>query len=131
MQATGTSPTTVRMKVWKLGTTEPAAWTLTTTDTTANLQAVGSTGISTYLSGSATNAPIVLTVDNYVGDQSLRRSAHAYLVGSHRVPPARHLLNAKDLADARYFEIDHRRRHGRRGAAVARALQPRVPAHVR
>ena len=69
VQATGVSPTTLRTKVWKLGTTEPAAWTLTTTDTTANLQAVGSTGISTYLSGSATNAPIVLSVDNYTVTQ--------------------------------------------------------------
>ena len=32
VQTFGTSPTTVRAKVWKAGTTEPAAWTLTTTD---------------------------------------------------------------------------------------------------
>ena len=66
VQVVGTNPTTVRMKVWKLGTTEPAAWTQTVTDTTANLQTVGFTGVLTYLSGSATNAPVVLTIDNYV-----------------------------------------------------------------
>ena len=41
-------------------------WTLTTTDATANLQAAGVTGLVTYLSGSATNTPIALSVDNYV-----------------------------------------------------------------
>jgi hypothetical protein len=66
VQATGTNPTTVRMKVWKLGTTEPAAWTLTVTDATTNLQAPGSTGIVTYLSGSSTNAPVVMSVDDYL-----------------------------------------------------------------
>jgi PKD repeat protein len=66
VQATGTNPTTVRTKVWKLGTTEPAAWTLTVTDATTNLQAPGSTGIVTYLSSSATNAPVALSVDDYL-----------------------------------------------------------------
>ncbi|MGZ4689398.1 MAG: PKD domain-containing protein [Acidimicrobiia bacterium] len=63
-QVTGTSPTTIRVKVWKFGTTEPVAWNQTTTDSTANLQAAGSVGLVTYVSGSATNAPIVLTVDD-------------------------------------------------------------------
>ncbi|MGZ4689399.1 MAG: PKD domain-containing protein [Acidimicrobiia bacterium] len=63
-QVTGTSPTTVRVKVWKFGTTEPVAWNQTTTDATANLQAAGSPGLVTYVSGSATNAPILLTVDD-------------------------------------------------------------------
>ncbi len=66
VQVTGTNPTTVRTKVWKVGASEPAAWTLTTTDATANLQAAGVTGLVTYLSSSATNTPIVLSVDNYV-----------------------------------------------------------------
>ncbi|MGZ4803917.1 MAG: PKD domain-containing protein, partial [Acidimicrobiia bacterium] len=63
-QVTGTSPTTVRVKVWKFGTTEPVAWNQTTTDATATLQAAGSVGLLTYVSGSATNAPILLTVDD-------------------------------------------------------------------
>jgi PKD repeat protein len=66
MQVTGTNPTTVRMKIWKVGTQEPSAWTLTTTDTTANLQAAGSTGLYAYLSSSATNSPITVAVDSYV-----------------------------------------------------------------
>ncbi len=65
-QVTGTSPTTIRVRVWKSGAAEPATWNQTTTDSTAGLQAAGSPGLVTYLSGSASNAPIVLAVDNLV-----------------------------------------------------------------
>ena len=64
VQAFGTSPTTFRAKVWKVGTPEPAAWTASVTDTTAGLQAVGSIGVGTYLSGSATNAPVIASFDD-------------------------------------------------------------------
>ncbi|GAA5109344.1 hypothetical protein GCM10023339_09300 [Alloalcanivorax gelatiniphagus] len=64
VQAFGTSPTTFRAKVWKVGTTEPATWTASVTDTTAGLQAAGHIGVGTYLSGSATNAPVVASFDD-------------------------------------------------------------------
>ena len=64
VQAFGTSPTTFRAKVWKAGTAEPAAWSASVTDSTAVLQAVGSIGVGTYLSGSATNAPVVASFDD-------------------------------------------------------------------
>ncbi|WP_344801810.1 PKD domain-containing protein [Microlunatus ginsengisoli] len=64
VQATGTSPTTVQAKVWKSTQTEPASWQLTTTDSTAELQAGGGVGVVGYLSGSATGMPIVLKVDD-------------------------------------------------------------------
>jgi len=64
LQVTGTSPTTVRAKVWKVGATEPAAWAMSVTDTTAALQTAGYPGFVTYLSSSATNAPIVLSFDD-------------------------------------------------------------------
>jgi PKD repeat protein len=66
MQVEGTSPTTVRAKVWRTGTTEPATWQLTATDSTAALQTAGGVGVQTYVSGAATNAPITLSVDNLV-----------------------------------------------------------------
>ncbi len=47
------------------------------------------------------------------------------------VPPARHLLRAKDLADARYFEPLGVDDLARAAGPVARALQPRVPGRVR
>ena len=43
------------------------------------------------------------------------------------VPPARHLLRAKDLADARYAEPLDVEDLAARRRALARALQPRVP----
>ncbi|MGY1615714.1 PKD domain-containing protein [Geodermatophilus sp. SYSU D00691] len=62
MQVTGTNPTTVRLKVWPASQPEPTAWQTTATDTFAALQAAGSVGITAYLSGSVTNAPVVLRV---------------------------------------------------------------------
>ena len=64
VQATGTSPTTLRAKVWKVGTAEPAAWAASTTDSAAALQGAGSIGFEAYLSGSATNAPQVASFDD-------------------------------------------------------------------
>ncbi|KAA1422788.1 PKD domain-containing protein [Mumia zhuanghuii] len=64
--ASGTSPTTLRAKVWKAGTAEPAAWRLTATDTAASLQTAGGLGLGTYLSSSATNAPVVASFDDLV-----------------------------------------------------------------
>ena len=63
-QAFGVSPTRVRVKVWRAGATEPTAWTATVLDSTAGLQQAGSIGLSPYLSGSATNAPVAATFDN-------------------------------------------------------------------
>lgn len=64
VQATGTAPTTIRAKVWAAGAAEPSAWTLTATDATAALQVPGGVGVMAYLSSAATNAPIVLSVDD-------------------------------------------------------------------
>jgi PKD repeat protein len=64
MQVVGTSPTTVRLKVWPSGTAEPSGWQRTATDSTAALQAPGGVGLTTYLSGSAGNAPVVLRMDD-------------------------------------------------------------------
>jgi PKD repeat protein len=64
LQVTGTSPTTVQAKVWLASGVEPAGWTSTITDATAAMQAAGGLGVAAYLSGSATNAPIVETWDD-------------------------------------------------------------------
>ncbi len=63
VQTVGTSPTTIRAKVWKVGTTEPTAWLVSTTDSTAGLQSAGSIGLQSYLSGSSTNAPAAVSYD--------------------------------------------------------------------
>jgi hypothetical protein len=64
LQVTGTSPTTLRLKVWAAGQTEPTAWLTTATDTAAALQNPGAVGITAYISGSATNLPVVIRVDD-------------------------------------------------------------------
>ncbi len=66
VQVLGTSPTTVRAKVWKVGTVEPATWQRSVTDTTAGLQASGSVGLFGYHSSSATNAPNTVRLDELV-----------------------------------------------------------------
>ncbi|RUR03471.1 PKD domain-containing protein [Labedella endophytica] len=64
VEATGTSPTTIRSKVWIAGQTEPGAWQLSTTDSTAGLQAAGQIGMTAYISGSTTNGPIPVRFDD-------------------------------------------------------------------
>jgi PKD repeat protein len=64
VQATGTSPTTLRAKVWAVGTAEPTDWTASVTDTAAAVQAAGRIGLRVYLSGSATNAPVLGLFDD-------------------------------------------------------------------
>ena len=64
-QVSGTSPTTLKVKVWAAASPEPGAWTITTTDTTAGLQAAGAVGLTTYLSGSTTNAPTTVRFTSF------------------------------------------------------------------
>ena len=66
MQVQGTSPTTVRLKVWPATGTEPANWAVTVTDSSVGLQAAGGVGLRTFLASGATNTPIVETVRNLV-----------------------------------------------------------------
>lgn len=63
-QTMGTSPTTLKVKVWKDGTAEPEAWTLERTDTTSVLQTEGGVGFIFYVSGTVTNAPQTFVIDN-------------------------------------------------------------------
>ncbi len=63
-QVSGTGTTVLRAKAWDASLTEPTAWGIDTTDTTAALQVAGYFGIWTYLAGNATNAPLVASFDN-------------------------------------------------------------------
>jgi hypothetical protein len=64
MTATGAGSTTLSASAWKASGPAPAAPQVTATDSTAALQAAGSVGLWTYLTGSATNAPVTVTVDD-------------------------------------------------------------------
>jgi PKD repeat protein len=67
MQVTGTNPTTLAMKVWPSTAAEPTAWQTTGTDTFAGLQSPGAVGLASYLSGSVTNAPVVVRMSALSG----------------------------------------------------------------
>lgn len=58
LQVQGTNPTRIQAKAWLGGAPEPETWTVSATDSHAALQAPGSVGFATYLSGSATISPV-------------------------------------------------------------------------
>jgi capsular exopolysaccharide synthesis family protein len=64
VRATGTSPTTLEVKVWRPEAPEPEAWTGSVTDDTSALQVPGGVALATQLSGEATNAPVLAVVDD-------------------------------------------------------------------
>lgn len=61
--------TTLRAKVWPVGSDEPDAWLLVSTDAEAELQDAGSLRISAYLTGTSTNGPARITVDDIEAQQ--------------------------------------------------------------
>jgi hypothetical protein len=64
VQSVGSSPTTIRSKVWKKGTAEPTVWQRSITDSTPGVQGAGSVGVLPYLSSGATNAPVTVKIDD-------------------------------------------------------------------
>jgi PKD repeat protein len=64
VEVTGSSPTTIRGKVWAGSATEPSSWTVSVTDSTAALQQSGASGVLSYLSSAATNAPVTARYDD-------------------------------------------------------------------
>ncbi len=66
MQASGTSPTVLRARVWAAGSSEPSTWQVGLSDSTAGLQAAGSIGLNLYLSSSATDALVTVALDDLV-----------------------------------------------------------------
>ncbi|MGZ4735392.1 MAG: PKD domain-containing protein [Acidimicrobiia bacterium] len=63
-QALGTSPTTLRAKVWRASASEPVSWLLTSTDSTAALAAPGDVGVLLFTSSTWTGTAPTLSVDN-------------------------------------------------------------------
>jgi CSLREA domain-containing protein len=66
-QFTGTNPTTIRIRAWLDGTTEPTTWQYTATNSAAALQTAGGLGLRVYVGGSITNAPVIVSFDDLVG----------------------------------------------------------------
>lgn len=64
LQVTGTSPTTLRAKVWQAEKAEPSAWTVTASDSTAQLQTAGGVGVSAAAASNMTNGPLRVFFDD-------------------------------------------------------------------
>jgi PKD repeat protein len=63
LQVFGTSPTTIRSRIWTDGQAEPAGWQTSVTDVTVALQQAGSVGLRSYLSATATESPATIRFD--------------------------------------------------------------------
>jgi hypothetical protein len=61
----GASPTTLDLKVWAAGSAEPSAWTVTTTDSAAVLQAQGAVGVRSYVGSSVSQTSILFRYDDF------------------------------------------------------------------
>lgn len=59
VRVTGTGPTTIRVRVWRDGASEPSTWQVQVTDSSSALQGAGAVGLRAYASSSATRASIV------------------------------------------------------------------------
>ncbi|MDM7855569.1 PKD domain-containing protein [Cellulomonas alba] len=92
LQVFGTSPTTVRAKAWRTGSTEPTSWQVSTTSSTSGLQAKGTVGVSAYLSGNVTNAPIAYRFDD------LKVTTAQPVLVPNAVPTAKVASKVSDLA---------------------------------
>ena len=64
INVSGSSTVTLQSKIWKSSAAEPAAWQSTATDSTNPLTSAGTVQFIAYLSGSSTNAPVVMSYDN-------------------------------------------------------------------
>jgi hypothetical protein len=63
-QVTGANPTTIRVKAWGAGMSEPG-WQFVTTSSHIDCQVAGSVGLRTYVSATSTNAPVAFRFDDY------------------------------------------------------------------
>ncbi len=64
LQASGTAPTTLRLKAWPGGTGEPADWQLSRSDSQSALQTAGGVGLRAQLPAGAANAPVRMSFDD-------------------------------------------------------------------
>lgn len=62
-ESTSDTATTLRVKVWKAGTTEPTAWTYTRSETTPENQVAGAVGVKSF-AGNVGNNPLTVSYDD-------------------------------------------------------------------
>jgi hypothetical protein len=64
-QVVGTNPTTIRLKAWADGQSEPANWLYSVTDIATGLQTAGAVGLRAYLSPNAINTLVEFSFDDF------------------------------------------------------------------
>ena len=64
VQVSGTSPTLLKAKVWRVSDSEPVNWNSQLSDSTAGLQMAGGVGFQGYVSNTVGNTPASLKFDN-------------------------------------------------------------------
>ena len=64
-QILGSSPTSIRMRAWASGASEPSAWAYAATSAVTTLQGTGTVGLRAYMGSGVTNGPITLTFDDF------------------------------------------------------------------
>lgn len=65
VQVVGANPTTIRIKAWADGQTEPTSWQYTGSDAESILQSAGNVAILSRLNATSTGAPVVFTHDDF------------------------------------------------------------------
>ncbi len=64
-EVVGSTPTTIRARVWREGAVEPAQWQLVVGDSEPTLQGAGAYGVQAYASTTTSNPPINFAFDDY------------------------------------------------------------------
>jgi large repetitive protein len=64
LRISGTSSVALSGKLWAVGSNEPAAWDVTTSDANSPLGA-GASGVTAYLASASTNTPVVAQFANF------------------------------------------------------------------
>ena len=87
VQVSGTNPTTFEAKMWLDGTPEPAAYQLSATDSTADLQAAGYPGVRFTLSSAAVGTTVAM-VDNFTVEDPTAAKLATPVVTMTTTPPS-------------------------------------------
>jgi hypothetical protein len=87
MQVTGASPTTIRLKIWKDGTAEPALWQQEVQDSTSPLQGTGAVGFGNQAASGLTGTRVT-SHDQFRARQVMGTLALVHNVGGGPTPLA-------------------------------------------
>jgi hypothetical protein len=64
-EISGSSPTTIKIRAWPDGTTEPTTWLYSITNSAGALQGAGAVGLRAYVAGATTNGPVLYSFDDF------------------------------------------------------------------